>query len=464
MALPKQNKKAALYGFTIVELLVVIVVIGILVTIGVIAFNGVSMRATTAVLQSDLRTASKKIESEKVINSDQYPSTEDGQNVVDQVASEGTVFQYTNDDNENTYQLSVTSATNDTIAGFHLTSDDPDIDEGVWSGHDSPIAQINGGVVTTLAGSGAATHADGAGVAASFEEPANLDVDADGNVYVSDYGNDRIRIITSSGIVTTLAGSSASGSTNGTGANARFDRPNGMAIDQSGNLYIGDYGNSRLRKIEPGGIVTTLAGFSQGFVDNTGSIARFRLLHDVAVDSGGVIWVADQGNDAIRRVSPAGEVTTIAGATEGFVDGTGAAAQFNSPRGIAVDSEGNLYVTDGSNHAIRRVTPAGIVTTIAGSGVSGFNDATGSAAQFNTPRGIVVANDGTLYVADSANNRIRMVTPEGVVTTLAGSGVAGYNDATGAAAQFDRPYGIAIDGSGTLYVSDFDGNRIRKIE
>ncbi|MBI4884482.1 MAG: hypothetical protein HY826_10570 [Actinobacteria bacterium] len=312
-------------------------------------------------------------------------------------------------------------------------------------------------MVTTLAGS---TSGSAEGALAQFAFPAGVAVDAAGNVYVADFSNNLIRKITAAGVVTTLAGST-SGSADGTGAAAQFFTPRGVAVDTAGNVYVADTNNHRIRKITAAGVVTTLAGSTSGPADGTGAAAQFSSPRGVAVDTAGNVYVADTGNHRIRKVTAAGVVTTLAGSTAGFADGTGAAAQFSVPSGVAVDTAGNVYVADTSNHRIRKVTAAGVVTTLAGS-TSGSADGTGAAAQFSFPFGVAVDTAGNVYVADSINNLIRKVTAAGVVTTLAGS-TFGYLDGIGAAAQFSTPTGVAVDAAGNIYVADSDNNRIRKI-
>ena len=275
--------------------------------------------------------------------------------------------------------------------------------------------------VTTLAGSTAGS-ADGTGGAAQFYGPFGVAVDSSGTVYSADYRNNRIRKITPAGVVTTLAGSGTAGSADGTGGSAQFYGPFGVAVDSSGTVYVGDRSNHRIRKITPAGVVTTLAGSGvAGFADGTGAGAQFNSPSGMAVDSSGTVYVADFGNSRIRKITPAGVVTTLAGSTAGFADGTGAAAQFKLPDDVAVDFTGTVYVADTYNSSIRKITTAGVVTTLAGSGGSGFADGTGSAAKFNHPEGVDVDPTGTVYVGDTANNRIRQITPAGVVATLAGS-------------------------------------------
>ena len=268
-------------------------------------------------------------------------------------------------------------------------------------------------------------------------------------------------LLTLSGVVTTLAGSTQ-GYADDTGAAAQFSGSTGVAVDAAGNVYVADNYNHRIRKVSPTGVVTTLAGSTQGYADGTGAAAQCNNPSGVAVDVAGNVYVADWGNNRIRKVSPAGVVTTLAGSTQGYADGTGAAAKFDGPVGVAVDAAGNVYAADSSNRRICKVSPAGVVTTLAGS-TKGYADGTGAAAKFDDPAGVAVDASGNVYVADWGNNRIRKVSPAGVVTTLAGS-TKGYADGTGAAAQFSLPSCVAIDGAGTIYVGDHGNHRIRKIQ
>ena len=215
----------------------------------------------------------------------------------------------------------------------------------------------------------------------------------------------------------TLAGTAnSSGSADGQGSAARFNQPSGLAVDSAGNVYVADSANHTLRKITPTGVVTTLAGVvgSSGRTDGTGSGAQFGYPSGVAVDGAGNVYVAEWDNHALRKVTPAGKVTTLAGQND-------SAAHFNHPYGIAVDANGNVYVADSDNHTLRKVTPKGLVTTLAGlAGNSGGADGTGSAARFYAPVDVAVDSLGYLYVADLFNHTIRKVTPAGVVTTLVG--------------------------------------------
>jgi sugar lactone lactonase YvrE len=320
------------------------------------------------------------------------------------------------------------------------------------------------GVVTTLAGSVNYGYADGTGAAAQFNLPEGVAVDASGNVYVADTGNNCIRKVTAAGVVTTLAGSVTNGFADGTGAAAQFNSPSGVAVDASGNVYVADTYNNCIRKVTAAGVVTTLAGsVNYGYADGTGAAAQFSSPYGVAVDASGNVYVADSGNNCIRMVTAAGVVTTLAGSLyAGSADGTNAAARFNYPVGVAVDASGNVYVADFGNNCIRKVTAAGVVTTLAGS-TEGYADGTGMAAQFNLPSGVAVDANGNVYVADYGNNCIRKVTATGVVTTLAGSVNYGYADGTGAAAMFYYPEGVAVDASGNVYVADTYNYYIRKV-
>ena len=319
--------------------------------------------------------------------------------------------------------------------------------------------------VTTLAGSGSSGSANGTGSAATFYYPMGITTDGT-NLYVADTDNNEIRqVVIATGAVTTLAGSTAIGSTNGTGSAARFYYPMGITTDGT-NLYVSDTDNNEIRRVAIAtGVVTTLAGSgSYGSTNGTGSAASFYYPMGITTD-GTNLYVADEVNNEIRQVVIAtGVVTTLAGSgSYGSVNGTGSAATFDYPMGITTDGT-NLYVADEVNNEIRQVVIAtGVVTTLAGSTASGSTNGTGTTARFYYPRGITT--DGTnLYVADEVNNEIRQVViATGAVTTLAGSTASGSTNGMGSAARFYYPMGITTDGT-NLYVADEYNNEIRKIQ
>lgn len=313
--------------------------------------------------------------------------------------------------------------------------------------------------VTTLAGS-TGGFADGAGTAAQFVSPINVCTDAQGNVYVADINNYRIRKITPAGMVSTFAGSTF-GYADGSGTAAQFKSPWGICADAQGNIYVTDPNENKIRKITPAGVVTTLAGSTEGHADGTGTAAQFNDPVGICADAQGNLYVTEEGSHKIRKITPAGVVTTFAGSTTGYADGTGAAARFASPRGICIDAQGNLFVADGGNARIRKITPAGMVSTLAGS-TAGYADGTGTAAQFAAPCGICIDPQGNLYVAEFTNNKVRKITPAGVVSTFAGSS-QGYTDGGALGARFYNPYGICMDGQGNLFVADRNNYKIRKI-
>ena len=330
------------------------------------------------------------------------------------------------------------------------------------------IRKIAGGTVSTVAGAaGSAGSTDGTGTAARFYYPSSVSSDAAGNLLVADTSSNTVRAIDTAGVVTTLAGlAGRSSSVDGTGSAARFEDPYTVAADGSGNLYVADATDHTVRKITPAGVVTTLAGSkgSFGSADGTGAAARFFAPLGIAADSAGTVYVADTGNYTVRMITASGVVTTLAGTAglSGAANGTGAAARFSRLNGLDVDTDGNVYVVDGDT--IRKITPAGVVTTLAGTnGVPGFVDGTGAAARFLVPFDITVDSAGTLYVCDHGNHAIRKITPAGVVTTLAGSGLAGSADGTGTAATFRFPSGVAVDASGTVHVADTDNQLVRSV-
>lgn len=332
-----------------------------------------------------------------------------------------------------------------------------------------------GRVVTTIAGTpGVAGSADGVSAAASFRKTYGVAIDSTGNAYVVDsdrspsIANNTIRKITPAGAVTTFAGTAGvTGSADGVGPAASFNNPQGIAIDRFDNLYVADTGNQTIRKITPAGVVSTMAG-SPGVashVNGTLTAARFYFPYGVAVDDALNVYVVG-GDDTVRKITATG-VTTIAGSSrvEGTVDGTGSAARFAEPWGITAAPSGTLFVADQKNHTVRRVTYDGVVTTLAGSpGVPGLNNGTGSGATFRSPSGITLDSTGNLYVTDKDNHTVRKVTQAGVVTTEAGiAGVSGTTDGPTATARFYLPHGIAAAANGTLYVADSGNLILRKI-
>ena len=222
-------------------------------------------------------------------------------------------------------------------------------------------------------------------------------------------------------------------------------------------------GNSSYSAIS-NGIVTTFAGSGEdGSANGTGTAASFDGPSGLAMDGSGNLFVADYRNDLIRKITPSGVVTTFAGSgTSGSADGTGTAASFNAPVDLAFDSNGNLFVSDHYGHLIRKITPSGVVTTFAGSGTAGSVDGTGTAASFNSPWGIAIDSNDNLFIGDYANSLIRKITPAGVVTTFAGGGTSGSADGTGTAASFSGPTGLSFDSDGNLFVLEWSGHKIRK--
>lgn len=377
------------------------------------------------------------------------------------------------------------------------------------------------GEVTTLAGlAGTSGSADGVGTAARFSLPTGIAVDGSGTLYVADRGNSTIRKITPPGTVTTLAGAPLGlGPTylNGIGTEARFELPSDLAVDSTGTVYVADTYNCAIRKITPEGIVTTFAGpgpsgavqcqnvlfgSTAGFVDGVGTAARFRFPVGVAVDNAGIVYVADTGNSAIRKITQAGvvstltrvpesllasptaiavhnsgtlyvadagdsrikkvstdgTVTTLAGSSTGSADGSGSAAQFNNPSGIDVDAAETAYVGDTWNHTIRKITAGGVVTTLAGKPLERGSSDSVKPSRFT---GVAVDSARVVYATDASSHSVVKITSTGTVSTLAGvPGTSGTAD-SGAGATFSYPGGIAVDGAGTIYVTE--SSTIRKI-
>lgn len=321
----------------------------------------------------------------------------------------------------------------------------------------------------TFAGSaGAIGSADGTGSVARFNAPQGVAIGTDGIMYVADTGSNTIRKITTAAVVTTLAGSAGVfGSADGTGSAASFGLPQGVAVDNAGFIYVGDSANNTIRRITPAGVVTTFAGLagSAGSADGTGSVARFSYPIGLATDTAGNIYVADNGNSTIRKITPGGVVSTLAGlaGSPGTSDGVGSGARFAFPSDVAVDSADNIYVADTGNITIRKIAAGAVVTTIAGSpGATGSTDGTGSAARFNGPRGLDADNAGNVYVADTGNSIIRKITSAGSVTTLAGlASSLGSTDGAGSTARFSFPRSLALNSAGQIGVVDTNNHTIR---
>jgi sugar lactone lactonase YvrE len=305
--------------------------------------------------------------------------------------------------------------------------------------------------VTTLVASG------------PLNSPFAIATDGSGNIYVADYGNSKIRKITSAGVMTTLAGSGIAGELDGTGTAAKFNGPDGIAYDGSGNLYVADAVGNVIRKVVIAtGVVTTYAGTgATGHANGTLLASTFNAPDGLTFDASGNLYIADFSNNLIRMISGTTVSTfagglTVGGTTPGSANGTGTTATFSQPIDLVADGSGNLFVADYANNLIREIViSTKVVTTFAGSGAAAFLDGTGIAAKFSSPASICLDPSGNLLVADQNNNRIRQITTAAVVTTLAGSGTSGETNGTGVAATFAAPVGITIDNSGNCYIADW---------
>ena len=319
---------------------------------------------------------------------------------------------------------------------------------------------------------------DGSGSKVRFNQPGAIAVDAGGNLFVADTANNTVRKITAAGDASTLAGSAGnSGSSDGNGSLARFNQPGGIAVDAAGNLYLADTQNHTIRMVTSAGLVTTIAGSAgqAGRDDGTAGNARFNQPWGVTRDAAGNLYVTDTGNATVRKITAAGVVTTLAGSagSQGSSDGAGTRAQFNLPRGIALDSASNpaanlavnIYIADTGNNTIRKIDQSGGVSTLAGTaGSSGSDDGSGQRARFSQPYGLAIDSAGNIRVSDNGNQLIRTVSLTGVVSTLAGAaGTAGDANGSGNKASFNQPKGIAADAANNIYVADSGNNLIRKV-
>ncbi|MDR2334034.1 MAG: putative Ig domain-containing protein [Burkholderiaceae bacterium] len=341
------------------------------------------------------------------------------------------------------------------------------------------IRKVNsGGVITTVAGNGNfGFGGDGAAAtAAQLYNPFGVAVDSSGNLFIADYGNHRIRKVDPGGIISTVAGNGSVGF-GGDGAAAtaaQLSFPSGVAVDSSGNLFIADYGNNRIRKVDTSGIIKTVAGNGSGGFGGDGLAATAAQLYHpsgVAVDNSGNLFIADLYNHRVRKLDTGGVITTVAGNGNFGFGGDGAAAtaaQLFYPISVAVDSSGNLFIADQSNQRIRKVDTSGLISTVGGNGGSGFggDGAAATAAQLYNPRGVAVDSSGNLFIGDYGNNRIRKVDPGGVISTVAGNGNFGFggDGAAATAAQLSIPSGVTLDSSGNLFIADYGNHRIRKVD
>ncbi|MET9931167.1 MULTISPECIES: RICIN domain-containing protein [unclassified Streptomyces] len=332
-------------------------------------------------------------------------------------------------------------------------------------------------VIRAVAGTGIAGGAGDGGPAlsAQLSYPTGLAVDRAGALYAAEHGGHRVRKLTTDGKITTITGTGTAGfgGDGGPAAAARLNKPRDVVVDADGTLYIADAENHRVRKVTPDGTISTAAGTgTAGFSGDGGPATSARLNNPYALllDSTGVLYIAEWGNNRIRKVTPDGKISTIAGtgtAGYGGDNGPATSAHLRDPYGMTADSAGALYVADASNHRVRKITPDGTITTVAGTGTAGFSGDGGPAtsARLDRPYGLAFDSTGTLYISDFKNHRVRKVTPDGTITTVAGTASKGSagDDGPATSAQMNGPYGLAVDCVDTLYIADHYNNRICKI-
>ena len=332
-------------------------------------------------------------------------------------------------------------------------------------------------IINTVAGDGTGGYSgDGAAAAsAGLYYPVGVALDSTGNLYIADNGNNRIRKVDTSGNISTVVGN-GTGGYSGDGAaatSAELRSPTAVTVDGAGNIYLADNGNNRIRKVDTSGIISTVAGNGTGGYSGDGAAATSAEINSpygVVVDSAGNIYIADRSNQRIRKVDTSGNISTVAGnGTPGY-SGDGAAAtsaELSSPSGVAVDSAGNIYIADAGNNRIRKVDTSGNISTAAGNGTGSYSGdgAPATSAELNGPSSVAVDSAGQLYIGDESNNRIRKVDTAGDISTVAGSGTQGYrgDGAAAASAEFHYPTGLAVDSTRSLYIADQDNHRIRKV-
>lgn len=332
--------------------------------------------------------------------------------------------------------------------------------------------------VTMYAGTGSPGYVNGDTSIASFNKPFGICIDQQGNLFIADAYNHVIRKISTEGIVSTYAGSGVAGYLDGEASQAKFNQPINICFDPSGNMYVSDFLNQRIRKIDASGWVTTIAGSGQaGLLDGVAAVAQFNYPRGICLDDTGNIYIGDSWNHRIRKISTDGLVTTWAGggSTIGvqsvgdYADGSDTSARFYTPCELSIDGLNNIFVADAYNHRIRMIDPLRMVTTVAGSGESGpnsggFLDGPALEARFNTPTAVFVAMDGNIYVGDGINQRVRIINTEMMVSTFAGSGDTGFENGPDSLATFNFPRGCVMDDNlHRLYVVDYNNHAIRII-
>ena len=343
----------------------------------------------------------------------------------------------------------------------------------------SAQASFGQNYVYTYAGTGSPGYVDGDTSVARFNNPFGIALGPEGYLYLADGNNHVIRKVSTEGQVTTYAGAGIAGYADGPANEARFNSPINLCFDPEGNLYVSDFLNQRIRKISPSGEVTTIAGTaSPGYADGPALEAQFNYPRGICIDNQGNLYISDSWNHRIRKISTGGIVSTWAGggtsmgvqSVGSYVDSTGTGARFYTPTELTIDASNNIYVADAYNHRIRKIDTNQSVTTLAGSGgfgpdAGGFQDGPGATARFNVPTACHATPSGDVYVGDGSSNRVRKITPGGYVTTFAGSGAAGFEDGLDTLAQFNFPRGITLDNSrNRLYVVDFGNHALRYIQ
>ena len=331
-------------------------------------------------------------------------------------------------------------------------------------------------IITTVAGKGTFGFSGDGGQAINAEIAGKgIAIDAAGNIFIADAANSRIRKVAPNGIITTIAGVGVNGfgGDGGVATAAILNNPVNVAADAAGNIYIADQDNQRIRKIDNNGIISTIAGdgnMSFGGDGGPATAAQLNIPIDVAADAAGNVFFIDQANLRIRKIATSGIISTIAGnGTMGFGGdgGPATAAKLNSPTGLNIDAAGNIYFTDQGNQRVRKINTAGIITTVAGTGTPGFSGDGGAAtaAQLNAPIDVAVNSSGELFITDQNNHRIRKVDVNGIITTLAGTGLPAFSGDGGpaTAAAVNNPYGVAIDAMGNIFIGDAFNYRVRKI-